>query len=103
MPPNRSPRRPDPMLLGRPSPSLARIGRMNIAELEQRIERLREEAAHLNRRVENLRNLEPQPFDRIEKLSMEIKRLGLLKRAARQRLEAKQKRRETLGGEPVTR
>ena len=86
-------RRPDPMLLGQPSPSLSKINRMNIAELEVRIERLRTESARITKRINNLKRERPVPQNRIDQLTVEIKRLGLLRRAAEKRLEAKLKRR----------
>lgn len=90
----RTRKQPDPMLLGLPSPSLARIGRMNIEQLETHIERLKVEAERLTKRIGNLKKVKEDPDSQVGELTSALKRVGLLRRAAEKRLETKHERRE---------
>ena len=75
------------MLLGEPSPSLAKMNRMNSTELTAHIQRLTTEAAHLNRKIENLKRHQPSPVEHIEQLTNQVKRLLVLEKMAADRLQ----------------
>ncbi len=85
-------KRPAPMLMGVPSPSLARINKMNMADLEERIERLAVERQRLQEKIERLQAITPPPGDRIDELGDQIKRLAVLQRTAKDRLATKGER-----------
>lgn len=80
--------RPLPILLGEPSPSLAKINKMNPAQLAQRIQSLSVEAGRIARKIEHLKLQPTPPQDRIEELSKQFNRLGVLEKTARERLES---------------
>lgn len=74
-----------PDLLGEPSPSLARIQRMDLANLQEKIDQLRQEQELLRKRLENLRTAgESNP--RIERNEKQLERLVALQQAAEQRV-----------------
>lgn len=85
-------RRQYPMLLGEPSPSLAKIGKMNMEELKERIEALAVEKARIDEKIKNLSNMQPRDDARIESLSTQAARLTALSNAAKDRLSGKQDR-----------
>ena len=81
-----------PMLLGEPSPSLAKINTMNMAKLEAKIASLNEEQQRMTTRLEKLKAVDPPPADKIASLTDLLARLEALKDAAQTRLEGKQQR-----------
>jgi cell division protein FtsB len=81
------------MLLGEPSPALAKIALMNIAALEAKLESLKEEQERLARRIERLEKQDPQPAEQIENLKTQVIRLQAIEKAAKDRLEVKLERR----------
>lgn len=83
-------RRPDPVLMGEPSPSLAKMNRMNRADLALQIDRLKTEAARLVIKVENLKAHKPCPEERVKALTAQLARLAALEQAARNRLAVKE-------------
>ncbi len=86
-----------PVLLGKPSPSLARINKMNAEELIARIDSLSTERARLARRIEHLKIQDPVPQQRIDRLSRQIRRLAALQKTAGDRLAEKQEQRRLRG------
>ena len=80
------------MLLGEPSPSLAKINEMNIVKLTAKIASLAEEEAQLVKRLTRLNELDPPPADKIQTVTDLLKRLVALKAAAEERLAGKLKR-----------
>lgn len=86
---NRRPPKP-PMLLGEPSPSLARINCLNMKGLEQRIEALKVEAVNVSAKLARLKaHKPPPPPDRLEQLEQHLTRLAALEDLAKKRLERK--------------
>jgi len=57
------------MLLGVPSPSLAKMNRMSAAELADHIDRLDNEIKALDAKIDRLEKIEPRPEDRIKTLN----------------------------------
>jgi|GEM_PF-1936014 len=55
-----------PVLLGEPSPSLAKIKTMNMVKLAAKIASLREERARMAAKLEKLRARDPLPDDKIK-------------------------------------
>jgi hypothetical protein len=98
MPPRR--RKPLPMLMNEPSPSLASINRMNQEELTERIESLQLEATNLLNKIDRLKEVKPPPLEKIDNLAIQVERLKALETAARDRLSGKQERstQRTQGG-----
>ncbi|HWB20066.1 MAG TPA: hypothetical protein VG711_07195 [Phycisphaerales bacterium] len=80
--------------MGEPSPGLARIYRMNMAQLTVRIERLQNEMGVLGKKLERLKSTEPQPMAEINSITVQIARLRALEKAAKERLEGKSERRD---------
>ena len=80
------------MLLGEPSPSLAKINRMNMVKLEAKIEQLVEEQSLVTKRLERLTCRDPVPTEQVERTREQLDRLVALEKAARERLELKTKR-----------
>ncbi len=85
-------KRPAPMLMGVPSPSLAKINKMNMVDLEARIERLHTERQRLQEKIQRLQAITPPPGDRIDDLGDQVKRLAVLERTAKDRLVTKGER-----------
>ena len=77
------------MLLGEPSPSLAKINTMNMAKLAEKIASLESEQAELHTRLERLKKLDPPPADKIATVTELLKRLVALQEAATKRLQDK--------------
>ncbi len=80
------------MFLGMPSPSMARIQKMNMADLAARIERLTNEVANVEEKVKRLQQVDPRPDEKITELSALVKRLAALRNAAKDQLEMKVER-----------
>lgn len=93
-------RRPDPILMGEPSPGLARINRMNIAQLAERIDRLKAEAAILAKKIERLKAQDPLPQAEINTVTVQVARLRALEKAARERMDGKSQRRDRRSPSP---
>ena len=79
-------RRQFPTLLGKPSPSLAKISRLNQSELKARINSLATEADRVGQKMERLKGISPDPSDRVRELTDLADRLAALKKAAEDRL-----------------
>ena len=80
------------MLLGEPSPGLAKINAMNIVKLEAKILQLVEEQKRVGSRIEKLLAREPAPTEHIERNRQQLVRLQALEKAARDRLKEKNRR-----------
>ncbi|MBI1337952.1 MAG: hypothetical protein GC164_13470 [Phycisphaera sp.] len=78
-----------PILQGEPSPSLARINRMNAKELEERITSLKLEAQRITTRIGHLKIQNPVPEEKIVVLVKQVERLEALQKIAGDRLEYK--------------
>ena len=91
-------RRPDPILMGEPSPSLAKINRMNMQQLAERIKALETESAHLSAKIERLSQVEPRDDEKIAALTEQKARLAALADVARKRLSGKAERTEQGSG-----
>lgn len=77
-----------PMLMGMPSPSLAKINRMRPDELREKIKSLETEQAQITARIDRLNAVDPVPTDKIKAL-LELKsRLDALKDVATKKLAA---------------
>lgn len=87
----RRPKR-DPIFMGEPSPSLASLDRLNMVGLAQRVERLGEEIARLEQKVDRLKKIDPLPQVKIDQLTQSLTRLAALKKAAQDRLAEKVER-----------
>ncbi len=86
-------RKPDlPMLLGEPSPSLAKINGMNMAKLEEKIASLTADRVHLVNKLEKLKKADPPKPDQLKDTEKLIARLDALKAAAEERLKGKAER-----------
>ncbi len=77
------------MLMGEPSPALAKIGMMSIPKLEAKIQTLKEEQTRLIARIERLVRHDPQPAEQIENLKKQLARLEAIEQAAQERLKLK--------------
>lgn len=84
------PRKPDPMFLGVPSPSLRKMQRMSVQELQQQVERLTMEGKRLLEKAERLKTITPLPQDRIEQLNKQKLRLDALAKVAQNELVQRQ-------------
>lgn len=80
------------MLLGEPSPSLAKINTMNMAKLEVKIAQLKEEQRLLNEKLGRLRQVDPLPAEKIKAGEELLVRLEALEKAAAERLAGKAER-----------
>ena len=85
-------RQKPPVFMGQPSPSLAKLERMNREELTQHIQRLVTERERLMTRITNLGRLTPPPQEKLENLAAQVVRIEALEKLSRQRLEQKQDR-----------
>ncbi|MEM1211798.1 MAG: hypothetical protein AAGI68_05800 [Planctomycetota bacterium] len=81
-----------PMLLGEPSPSLAKIQTMNTEKLRAKIASLNEERARLVTRHDNLAALDPVPTEKVDNINDLIARIDALLEAAKERLAGKLER-----------
>tara|TARA_Y100000588_G_scaffold85372_1_gene90525 strand:+ start:2283 stop:2729 length:447 start_codon:yes stop_codon:yes gene_type:complete len=82
-----------PLLLGEPSPSLAKINTMNMVKLEAKIAELVTEQTALNKRIARLEALDQRPDEQLERTGQQLERLKVLEKAARERLAGKSERR----------
>lgn len=81
-----------PVLLGEPSPSLAKIKTMNMVKLAAKIASLREERARMAAKLEKLRARDPLPDDKIKQGEDTIERLSALEAIAVDLLKGKAER-----------
>ncbi len=82
------------MLLGEPSPSLAKINEMNMAKLEEKIAQLDVELERVAGKLERMKRNEPPPEDKIKSVGELLVRLNALKAYAVKRLEGKAERKK---------
>ncbi|WP_184676641.1 hypothetical protein [Algisphaera agarilytica] len=81
------------MLLGEPSPSLAKINAMNMEKLAVKIMSLREEQQRMNAKLERLLARDPAaPEEKIKQAKDTLVRLKALEEAAMTRLKGKAER-----------
>ena len=83
-----------PMLLGEPSPSLAKINAMNMAKLAEKIEALKADRVHLVAKAKKLHAAEPRDEAKLKMTLDLIERLDALKAAAETRLAGKAERKK---------
>ena len=81
-----------PMLLGEPSPSLAKINTMNMEKLAAKIVSLREEQVRMQAKLDKLLVRDPAPEEKITQAKATLERLKALEVAATQRLAGKAER-----------
>lgn len=81
-----------PMLLGEPSPGLAKINSMSTSKLQDKIASLDAEHALLETRLTRLRALDPQPTEKITTIEKLQERLVALRTVATERLKGKLER-----------
>ncbi len=94
MPPQKR-RRRDPILMGLPSPSLAKINRMNSAELTEHIKALEVEAGHIRAKLEKMAAKEPVDEAHVKLLKEQLARLEALGNIAKERIASGQADRRT--------
>jgi hypothetical protein len=87
-----------PMLLGKPSPSLAKINRMSRPELEAQIGSLITESDRIGQKMERLNGVSPDLSDRVRDLTVLSERLAALKKAAEDRIAQFEEEQSTMGG-----
>lgn len=87
-------KRAEPMLMGVPSPSLAKINKMNTDELVERIAALGVERERIATKIKNLSAMTPRDEARITELKTQASRLTALENVAKDRLSGKNERRE---------
>jgi len=80
----------DPILLGKPSPSLAKMEKMTIQELSDRITILATEIGRHRRRVEHLKIQDPVPQKRVDSLLRQVRRLAALERATQEKMRVQE-------------
>ena len=80
------------MLLGEPSPSLAKINAMNMEKLALKIVSLRDEQQRMDAKLQKLLARDPAPTEKIEQAQATLVRLKALEEAATQRLRGKAER-----------
>ncbi|MEM6550910.1 MAG: hypothetical protein AAF750_02050 [Planctomycetota bacterium] len=80
------------MLLGEPSPSLAKIQTMNTEKLRAKIASLNEERGRLVTRKDNLTALDDVPTDKVDNIDNLLARIDALLDAAKERLAGKLER-----------
>jgi septal ring factor EnvC (AmiA/AmiB activator) len=85
-------RRPDPLLLGEPSPALGKIMKMNREQLQGRIANIRTEMSSLTAKIAALKQQEPKPQEKIDGLALQLARLMSVQKAAADRLAEKTER-----------
>ncbi len=81
-----------PMLLGEPSPALAKIATMNTEKLEAKIASLDQELDHVTAKLGRLASQSDPPTQKIETAKMLIQRLNAIKDVATERLAEKRRR-----------
>lgn len=80
------------MLMGEPSPSLAKINTMNMAKLTEKIASIEEEEARVGAKLKRLQAVDPLPERKIKAVSELLERLDVLKKLAAERLAGKAER-----------
>lgn len=80
------------MLMGEPSPSLAKINVMNMAKLTEKISQLEEEQKRVGAKLSRLEVVDPLPEEKIKAVKELLERLAALKEAAATRLAGKAER-----------
>ena len=81
------------MLLGEPSPSLAKINAMNMEKLAAKIVSLRDEQQRMEAKLQKLLARDPAaPAEKIEQAKTTLERLKALEDAATERLRGKAER-----------
>jgi hypothetical protein len=80
------------MLMGEPSPSLAKINTMNMAKLTEKIAQLTEEQERVGAKLSRLEVVNPRPDEKIKAVKDLLARLAALKQAAQTRLDGKAQR-----------
>ncbi len=75
-----------PMLLGEPSPSLAKIKRMTVPELQKKISSLQADQPPLHAKLEKLRAKDPIPAELLKETEGHLKRLETLEGLAKEQL-----------------
>jgi uncharacterized small protein (DUF1192 family) len=75
------------MLMGEPSPSLAKINTMNMAKLTEKIAQLTEEQERVGAKLSRLEVVNPRPDEKIKAVKDLLARLAALKQAAQTRLD----------------
>jgi ribosomal protein L29 len=78
------------MLMGEPSPSLAKMKKMNPEQLQAKVDQLREESLRLTRKVQRLQEQHEPNFKKIDALTKQIQRLQALQRIARDKVEGRE-------------
>jgi hypothetical protein len=81
-----------PILLGEPSPSLAKINTMNMVKLAEKITQLEEEQTRVGAKLSRLEVIDPLPDEKIKAVKELLARLAALKDAAEKRLAGKAER-----------
>jgi len=81
-----------PVLLGEPSPSLAKIKTMNMVKLAAKIASLREERDRMAAKLEKLRIRDPLPDEKIKQGEDTVERLSTLEAIAIDLLKGKAER-----------
>jgi peptidoglycan hydrolase CwlO-like protein len=82
------------MFMGEPSPALAKIRRMNMADLTAHIERMDTDRDRLKSKVKRLREQTEPPGQKMRILGADIKRLEGLLEEARKLLSNKEDRKK---------
>ncbi len=80
------------MIDGLPSPSVAKMAKMNITQLEEHIAKLTAESGHLEKRIERLAKLQPPNEQQTSLLRGQLSRLQTLIGLAQQHLKDKHER-----------
>jgi chromosome segregation ATPase len=80
------------MLLGEPSPSLAKIAAMNTAKLEEKITSLNLELERVTAKLSRLQGQDDPPLEKVKTVTELITRLTALKKVATKRLAEKKER-----------
>lgn len=81
-----------PILMGEPSPSLAKINTMNMAKLTEKIAMLEEEEVRVGAKLDRLKAVDPLPETKIKAVIELLARLDALKKLAAERLAGKAER-----------
>ena len=81
-----------PVLMGEPSPSLAKINKMSLSKLSEKIDQLKVELARVNAKLERMNAQDEKPADRIARATELVARLKALLELAEQRKVEKAER-----------
>lgn len=80
------------MLMGEPSPSLAKLQRMNTTQLQEHLQRLVTERERLQSKIDRLKSMDEPREEQVKSLTEQIARLEALEKLTRERLEEKLRR-----------